>query len=337
MPTSFPPSLLPSPKQCWSHGTCTQKKLVEALANPNITAIESDLVIGSVSNDSLTDSSLMIPIMAHPPDKSSDLSIKSFLQQVTTDDGVLKKHIKLDFKQMKVVSPTFEEIIRQHVRKGLIFLNADILPGPGFKNMMRKDIYNDYYDIHPEEFLQVCLKFLNKFKKELPNLQLVFSIGFKADVLNLQGFSQSHIEKMINLIRDYDLISYGVVLPINARLLVKNVVPFQHFLNVFPNNDNTQLLAWTATGEPPISLRKVKQIKSEFAAVKNNCGLGFDCAVADGVCMGYFYDLAFEAYAIWLLCTYILTDLVLSCNKNWNKILVAGNKVTKQNNHDKTS
>jgi hypothetical protein len=83
----------------------------------------------------------------------------------------------------------------------------------------------------------------------------------------------------------------GIVLPISARLLVKNTDPFLAFLEQFPS---TQILAWTGTGEPPISQRKIRAIQRHFSV--DDQILGFDCNVASFAISGLAYDMGVEVY-----------------------------------------
>ena len=73
------------------------------------------------------------PIMAHPPNKTSDLSLVEFLDTVLTATEVgAKKGIKLDFKDKDAVPKAIEilEGLRDRIHIPLWF-NADILLGPG--------------------------------------------------------------------------------------------------------------------------------------------------------------------------------------------------------------
>ena len=53
----------------------------------------------------------------------------------------------------------------------------------------------------------------------------------------------------------------GVVLAVNARVLVKNLKPFD---TIFHDLPHVQLLVWTGTGEPPISFNKISTIRRYF-------------------------------------------------------------------------
>lgn len=69
----------------------------------------------------------------------------------------------------------------------------------------------------------------------------------------------------------------GVLLPANARVLSRNMLPFDLFLDEFPTS---QLLVWTGHGEPPISKSILHQIQNHFFRKegRQDC-IGFDVEV----------------------------------------------------------
>ncbi|NXB68462.1 F151B protein, partial [Struthidea cinerea] len=67
------------------------------------------------------------PILAHPPDTDSDITLQEWLaEMVSTNKG-----IKLDFKSLDAVGPSLELLGRlgQPLARP-VWLNADVLPGP---------------------------------------------------------------------------------------------------------------------------------------------------------------------------------------------------------------
>lgn len=63
--------------------------------------LEADIVMGKLINTSSED----IPIMAHPPNNTSDLSLEEFLKKINDHNnatGGVKKGVKLDFKTIEV-------------------------------------------------------------------------------------------------------------------------------------------------------------------------------------------------------------------------------------------
>lgn len=130
--------LLPSPNQVWSHATNSRQRLQHAMQDATITAIEADMIMGI--DTTYRANSTLEPIMGHPimghPLRSSDLSFETFLKMCTVPstgrsrERVLQKHIKLDFKEPKVLEPAFNVLSRLRINPNgkTIFLNADVLP-----------------------------------------------------------------------------------------------------------------------------------------------------------------------------------------------------------------
>jgi hypothetical protein len=78
----------------------------------DVKMIEADIVFGYLMNDSLK---ILQPIMAHPPDKESDISLKSFLTQIMAfnkeKEKEKQKGVKLDFKSTDVYSNSLPLLI----------------------------------------------------------------------------------------------------------------------------------------------------------------------------------------------------------------------------------
>lgn len=153
---------LPSPSQVWSHATNSQAKLSQALRDPTLTAIEADILIGKLLPDTernaeedsgVRDSDGYCPIMAHPPDRQSNLSLRNFLEQVTHSEIRI---IKLDFKEIDAVQPSLDilkSILSQRKSEITVILNADILAGPGARNVP--------VNVAPGAFFEICNDFLS--------------------------------------------------------------------------------------------------------------------------------------------------------------------------------
>lgn len=275
---------LPNATQKWAHSTVTKSKLQNALEDPDVTSIEADLLMGNVYKDSNSEKGLpLVPIMAHPPDKVSDLSMEKFI-----DLSLLPKkhHIKLDFKEFETVSKTIQYI--NQATKGTsfsdddptVFLNADILPGPGKRN--------DPLTIEADEFIETCLQ--NIESKNNNGVKYAFSLGWATDPRAYSGYTNEDVDKMKEVIEHYKLLSRskGVVLAVNARNLYKRLDVFDDFLK---DNSSIQVLAWTATGEPPISNYQVDKIHTHFKELGIEKQLGFDCQTS-GFITGFIYECA---------------------------------------------
>eukprot|EP00977_Amphora_coffeiformis_P005623 scaffold1181_cov152-Amphora_coffeaeformis.AAC.15 len=150
---------IPSSRQGWAHATNSHDKLKDALMDPRVTAIEADLLMGTdQSEHGLKEK--RVPIMAHPPEDSSDLPLDVFLRRVTKELASqpgkrhLEKHIKLDFKDMESVEPALKMLKEFDVcvEERTIFLNADVLHGPG---RSATDV-----SVSADHFIETCLNLL---------------------------------------------------------------------------------------------------------------------------------------------------------------------------------
>ncbi|XP_077457320.1 protein FAM151B isoform X2 [Stigmatopora argus] len=103
----------------WSHAVNSTSKLTEALQGPTH-MIEADIIIRGRDPKE--------PIMCHPPDTDSDITLKEWLEGVKLHD----KGIKLDFKSMEAVSLSLS-LLQEYLAqmRAPVWINADILPGTG--------------------------------------------------------------------------------------------------------------------------------------------------------------------------------------------------------------
>ncbi|AWP07047.1 putative protein FAM151B isoform 2 [Scophthalmus maximus] len=103
----------------WSHAVNSRSRLQEAVTG-HTHMIEADIIMKGHDPKE--------PIMAHPPDTDSDITLQEWLEGV-------KAHnvgIKLDFKSLEAVSPSvalLEEVLADPSRP--VWINADIVSGPG--------------------------------------------------------------------------------------------------------------------------------------------------------------------------------------------------------------
>ncbi|CAL8105244.1 unnamed protein product [Orchesella dallaii] len=117
----------------WAHAVNSHEALSQAIKNPNMMMLEADIMLGKHKG---AHSHQMTPIMAHPPDKESDLSFPEFLDAVihATQSKGYHKGIKLDFKDIEAVEPCLlllkEKLGEENVIPFPVVINADILMGP---------------------------------------------------------------------------------------------------------------------------------------------------------------------------------------------------------------
>jgi hypothetical protein len=121
----------------WSHATNSRAELAAALrpcADGGVDMIEADILMGTTTSGE-ADGALR-PIMAHPPNSSSDLSFDEFIDSVFAyNSSQVTIGCKLDFKDPAVVEPCLAALAeRLQTRPDIgipVWLNADIWSGPG--------------------------------------------------------------------------------------------------------------------------------------------------------------------------------------------------------------
>ncbi|XP_048786439.1 protein FAM151B isoform X2 [Lagopus muta] len=104
----------------WWHAANSRRRAREA-ARSTVHMVEGDVLLrGGRGGDG-------DPIMAHPPETDSDITLQEWLEEMVSTD----KGIKLDFKSLDAVRPSLEllQLVKPCLERP-VWLNADILPGP---------------------------------------------------------------------------------------------------------------------------------------------------------------------------------------------------------------
>ncbi|XP_051666823.1 protein FAM151B isoform X1 [Manacus candei] len=105
----------------WFHAANSRARAAAA-ARSNVHMVEADVLLRGGEGGKGD------PILAHPPDTDSDITLQEWLtQMVNTNKG-----IKLDFKSPDAVGPSLELLgqVEQQLRRP-VWINGDILVGPG--------------------------------------------------------------------------------------------------------------------------------------------------------------------------------------------------------------
>ena len=84
--------------------------------------IEADVSMGTIAGG---DGNIM-PIMAHPPVNTSDLSLEEFLDTILSSGITAPKGIKLDFKDLEALEPSLMAIKSRASKVVVKHVYADI-------------------------------------------------------------------------------------------------------------------------------------------------------------------------------------------------------------------
>jgi len=256
----------------WAHATNSLNEFEEAVSSSSVSAIECDIIM---SNNHPPE-----PILAHPPCRESDLAVRRMLRLIMApqkdEKNNLRKHLKLDFKEIEALEPTLDLILNSAFTNTLrkdIILNADILSGPGID-------LNDHSIVPPSAFIETCLDYIQRLRAKNPEILFGFSLGFKCDWQSMEGYLSTQVSQMSDLVGCYQLASSNsgikVILALNARQLGKSLLVFDEFLRDYPKST---ILAWTGSGEPPIPKREVRKISDYYESKMMRDKIEFDCCV----------------------------------------------------------
>ncbi|XP_030647820.1 protein FAM151B [Chanos chanos] len=199
----------------WYHAANSQSKTSEALES-SAHMIEADILLRGLDP--------VEPIMAHPPQTDSDISLRDWLTQVITSD----KGVKLDFKSLAAVGPSIA--LLQEVRaqlRGPVWINADILPGPGGKAV----------PLDPQAFIAAVGP-----TSDSDVLSLGWTTGWTPDTEN-PGYSWEMVHQMEAVCKT---LKQPVTFPVRASLLAQSFPQLQWLLQ---QSDRYSLTIWTGQSD----------------------------------------------------------------------------------------
>jgi len=265
----------------------TREGLIKAMANDEITAIETDILMGHCTfTSNATDCDAPVVIMSHPPAKVSDLGMIDFLEMVSNakenpEAPAVQHVVKLDFKEYEAIEPTLKAIRDLKITtagNGAFFVNADVLPGPGNR-------HEGAVSIDKKAFMEMCLPYM-----EASPANIAFSLGYKADSMNTDGYTMEDVDAMVEYIQEYKLVEkgIGIVLALNARQLAKSLEVIDKIMEKIPE---IQILAWTGKGEFLLPEESYNNIKDHFKEKKMIERIGFDCQVTQSKLRSAYLEL----------------------------------------------
>ncbi|XP_019895288.2 protein FAM151B isoform X2 [Musca domestica] len=232
----------------WAHAVNSQKELTDALQS-DIDMIEADIVMGKINNTGPD-----MPVMAHPPANSSDISLDSFLQQIKiyNDENAEKmKGVKLDFKSIEVFEgalKTLEAKIPEMTYP--IWLNADIISGPVNQN--------NTIPVDPQRFFAGSSQFP----------QAVLSIGWTtrwSSDYNNGSYTHQEIDAMVVAIRTNNVTETGqpITFPVRAGIAANSQEELHHLVKAVNGTNNSTLTIWSSQNDY-VDVAKLRELIFSF-------------------------------------------------------------------------
>uniref|UniRef100_A0A665TV32 Family with sequence similarity 151 member B n=1 Tax=Echeneis naucrates TaxID=173247 RepID=A0A665TV32_ECHNA len=199
----------------WAHAVNSRRKLEDTLTGPTH-MMEADIIMRGCDPKE--------PIMAHPPDTDSDITLKEWLEEVKAHD----KGIKLDFKSLEAVSPSLavlEGVLTDLSRP--VWINADILSGPG----------GQARPLEPQAFLSAAT-----ILPPRTVLSLGWTTGWTAGTDN-PGYDWEMVHGMEEICRT---VKNPVTFPVRAALLAQSFPQLRWLLQ---QSDRYTLTVWTGQND----------------------------------------------------------------------------------------
>ncbi|OXB62459.1 hypothetical protein ASZ78_014453 [Callipepla squamata] len=197
----------------WWHAANSRRRAREA-ARSAVHMVEADVLLrGSGGRDGE-------PIMAHPPETDSDITLREWLGEMAGTD----KGVKLDFKSLDAVQPSLE--LLQLVKPCLdrpVWLNADILPGPNGSSAV----------VDAKGFLDTVTLFFPDV-----TLSLGWTTGWHPEQHN-EGYSWTMVKEMARIC---STVSQPVTFPVRAALVRQSVSELRWLID---QSDRYSLTVWT--------------------------------------------------------------------------------------------
>ena len=190
--------------------------------------IEADINLGFDVEGSISE---MVPIMAHPPNIISDLSLERFLVTVIRDleeNPQLRKGIKLDFKRTDILKESLQIVQNLLPRINFpLWINADIINGPGLLSFKKVD---------PNVFFTTV-------KESVP--EATISPGFTTSALaNPPNYQKYQMDEMIEKLQIYQIQS-KITFPIRGMFAAASYDVIKYLLeSTSTSTVNTTLTVW---------------------------------------------------------------------------------------------
>lgn len=151
----------------WAHRVNSRAALERYCGSPDVMMIEGDISRSAETGQVL---------MAHPPRQESDLTFEGWVEEIAR----ARKGAKLDFKDPSVVATCLEKLREMDCRDLPVFLNADVLKGPGGPDPR----------FEPGEFISACNRLY---------LEGILSIGWTTGHVEGGQYSGEMVDQMLKM------------------------------------------------------------------------------------------------------------------------------------------
>ncbi|XP_072292263.1 protein FAM151A [Eucyclogobius newberryi] len=203
----------------WFHRANGKEEMNRALASDAM-ILEADVTLQGHG----TPNQKPIPIMAHPPNVTSDNTLDQWLDAVLES----KKGIKLDFKSLASVGLSLDLLLQKNSTRGIhrpVWLNADILKDPWVPGFIPTVNGTQFLELVQEKFPDVTL-----------------SLGWMV----LGVYTRAMVEEMFEMAKD---LPQKVTFPIQALFVQKG---WPHISWLLSQSSRFSLTLWQGSQHPTV-------------------------------------------------------------------------------------
>lgn len=215
--------------------------------------IEADIVYGTLFNDSTRE---LQPIMAHPPNIESDISLRSFLNQImvfnTGTTKELQKGVKLDFKSTDVFQNSLPMLIELWSTLTYpMWINADIYSGP----------------LNNTETTPVDALVFFSGIKNLTNATLSTGWTTRWGSNFTEGsYTNEQVNDMINGIKTNN-VSNPITFPVRAGIAAQSISQLDHLYKSLNESNYITFTIWSSDNDS-VNVEKLREMIFHFGIDK---------------------------------------------------------------------
>lgn len=190
---------------------------------------------GYLIND--TSRLIQLPIMAHPPNITSDISLEEFLREIWNFNSRVTKEqqkgVKLDFKSTDVFQSSLEILNTMWNENYEIWLNADIFSGPVNNTAT--------LPVDPTIFLLEAKKFANA------TLSAGWTTRWGSNFTD-GSYTRGQIDAMINGIRSND-VKNPLTFPVRAGIAANSIDELSYLYDALKNSNQVTFTIWSSNSD----------------------------------------------------------------------------------------
>lgn len=219
----------------------------------DVQMIEADIVFGYLTDDPTRE---MQPVMAHPPIEFSDISLRSFLNQVQTfnqnSPKDKQKGVKLDFKSTETFESSLPMLMELWISMDYpVWINADIYRGP----------------LNNTQTTPVDATTFFNGTKSLPNATLSTGWTTRWGANFTEGhYTDEQVNEMIQGIK-INNVTNPITFPVRAGIAAQSLTQLDHLYKSLNESNPVTFTIWSSDNDT-VDVKKLREMIFHFGVDK---------------------------------------------------------------------